>query len=371
MIECRAQQDFVRYPCSDAWLKEAVSSLPCVPARNNFDLIRLLAAFQVVQSHAIEHLGLLGIPFFASVRQLLSYFPGIPIFFFISGYLLTESYQRNPDLRIYFANRALRIFPALYAAFAVTLGLIFWMGAAEQPQFSLAGLALWSLAQLTFLQFYNPPFLREFEVGTINGALWTIPIELQFYLLLPFLVRLSRSSLGALYLVSLILQVWAMLNLGSESDLLRCTFLPHIHLFVAGLAARALAPLWLPRVSRPLLWLASYLLLTQLAQLTLGKSLVALLVSTRLLLPLVILAVAYWPRLDAEKLLGKNDISYGVYLYHMLVINTLLFLGLRGSWEWLVLTFLLTTMLGILSWRLVEKPFLRLKRWSNRPSSPP
>ncbi|GMU51995.1 MAG: acyltransferase [Candidatus Xenobia bacterium] len=343
-------------------------ALPSVPARNNFDLIRLLAAFQVVQSHATEHLGLLSMPFFAFTRQLLSYFPGVPIFFFISGYLLTESYQRNPSLRVYFVNRALRVFPALYAAFGVTLALVFWMGAAGQPQFSLEGLALWSLAQLTFLQFYNPPFLRAFGVGTVNGSLWTIPVELQFYLLLPLLVRRPRWLLMALYLVSLGLQLHVMLHPVGVSELLRCTFLPHIHMFLAGLAARHLAPLWLPRVGRPLSWLAAYLVLTQLTRLAVGENHLLMLISTRLLLPAVILAVAYWPRLDAEKLLGRNDISYGVYIYHMLVVNTLIVLGLTGRWYWLALVFVVTTALGWLSWRLVERPFLRLKRWSNRQS---
>ena len=53
---------------------------------NNFDLIRLLAAMQVAVSHANGHLeSELSIP-------LLSYFPGVPIFFLVSGFLICLSY---------------------------------------------------------------------------------------------------------------------------------------------------------------------------------------------------------------------------------------------------------------------------------------
>ena len=55
--------------------------------RNNFDLIRLLAASQVAITHSAEHLNL-----HSWVFDALRFFPGAPIFFFISGYLIYASY---------------------------------------------------------------------------------------------------------------------------------------------------------------------------------------------------------------------------------------------------------------------------------------
>ena len=55
---------------------------------NNFDLIGLFAALQVAIIHTIAHLDLdIHIP-------LLEYFPGIPIFFFVSGFLINLSFER-------------------------------------------------------------------------------------------------------------------------------------------------------------------------------------------------------------------------------------------------------------------------------------
>jgi peptidoglycan/LPS O-acetylase OafA/YrhL len=53
--------------------------------------------------------------------------------------------------------------------------------------------AMWFVAQL-FGAIYTPASLREFGFGSYNGALWTIPIELQFYFLVPLVFLLLRRS---------------------------------------------------------------------------------------------------------------------------------------------------------------------------------
>jgi peptidoglycan/LPS O-acetylase OafA/YrhL len=63
----------------------------------------------------------------------------------------------------------------------------------------------------------------------------------------------------------------------------------------------------------------------------------------------------------SKKLLHENDISYGIYIYHMPILNTMLSLGYMGSiWNLLFLA-ILTSILAFLSWKLIEQRILRLK----------
>src|SRR5262245_53294221 len=84
---------------------------------NNFDLIRLFAASQVVFHHASVHLDAAAS---GPVWSALEQFPGVPIFFFISGFLISRSYEANSTLREYATNRILRIYPGLWICLAVT-----------------------------------------------------------------------------------------------------------------------------------------------------------------------------------------------------------------------------------------------------------
>lgn len=156
---------------------------------NNFDLIRLLAAMQVALGHSISHLDInIYIP-------LLQYFPGVPIFFFVSGFLISLSYERSASFSIYSKNRFLRIYPALWVC--LILSLVSVVLAGYEIPINL-GLLKWLVAQLTWGQFYNPQFLRDYGVGVLNGSLWTIPVEISFYLIFPLICflgnRLGNSS---------------------------------------------------------------------------------------------------------------------------------------------------------------------------------
>ena len=61
---------------------------------NNFDLLRIIAASQVVLGHTVGHLDI-DHPWGWS---LVEAFPGVPIFFGVSGFLISASYERSSSL---------------------------------------------------------------------------------------------------------------------------------------------------------------------------------------------------------------------------------------------------------------------------------
>ncbi len=56
-----------------------------------------------------------------------------------------------------------------------------------------------------------------------------------------------------------------------------------------------------------------------------------------------------------------NDFSYGIYIYHMPVVNFLIYLGFSGSIFWSLVALVVTVIIAVLSWFYIEKPCLKLK----------
>ncbi|GAB3900501.1 acyltransferase family protein [Spirosoma agri] len=333
--------------------------------QNNFDLIRIGAATQVLLVHSLRHLQL----DFPGWNSLLSYFPGVPVFFGISGYLISASLERSPTWQHYCRNRLLRIFPGLWGLLLTTGLVLWWLHPAQL--FTFEG-GLWFISQ-GFGLIYTPAFLADFGFGSYNGSIWTIPIELQFYTLLPIgyqLISKTNHKRGNWQLVGwwLFFVVFAMgkalyrpgatiFNESTFEKLLRYTFMPHIYLFLTGVVAqRWKLHRWQWIRGKGLYWLAfTSLFWTVWGTTTLGP------IVQSILLVLSSISLAYTVPTLADRLLKGNDISYGVYMYHGLLLNVLVTMNLlhQGAYLWVV--FVGSYVAGYLSWRLVEKPFLRWK----------
>jgi peptidoglycan/LPS O-acetylase OafA/YrhL len=74
----------------------------------------------------------------------------------------------------------------------------------------------------------------------------------------------------------------------------------------------------------------------------------------------LILSAAYSWRDLAERLLQGNDISYGVYIFHVPVINMFVHNGIIG-WAGFISALVIAVGLAALSWIYVEKPALGLR----------
>jgi peptidoglycan/LPS O-acetylase OafA/YrhL len=302
----------------------------------------------------------------------------VDLFFVLSGFLITSiilRHRREPRfLAVFYARRALRIWPIYYLAITV----VALVGLVRSGTVDWTGLPY----ILTYTQ--NLPRLWGGPAPEFSGALshtWSLAVEEQFYLLWPPLVLLvGARGLPVLAALAVGLAV-ASRELGLDWWLLagRCdgfalgailAGMPRlngrapesrrIHGLFLGLGALAVA--WLLLVGatggfrshgpphRPGL--------TVLAVEVLAASAVGLVVlhSGR---PRVRL-------LRQRTLVRIGTISYGLYLYHYMILVSgdalARGLGLRGRPVWReALEVAVIVALAALSWKYVERPLLALK----------
>lgn len=338
---------------------------------NNLDLIRLLASAQVAIVHTGQTLDVLN----ADTLMWLGIFPGVPIFFFVSGFLISQSLERTATFDTYLRNRILRIFPALWACFFLSVGMV----AAFQPlPWASMDFLAWVAGQVTFVQFFNPDFLRHFGLGVLNGSLWTIPVELQFYIVLPVLYLLVRRLGEWAFWVALVAALighalFLGVLYGNETlvaKLAQVSFVPWLGLFLAGAGANRL---W-PKIDvlfrgQAIVWLAIYLALAVPAVATFGNHITGNRLPGPLCIALfcLVLSCGYTRPNLARSVLKGTDISYGLYLFHGPIINAYVEATERGwiqipSLAGAFLVLLLAAIMAITSWHMIEQPALTLKK---------
>ena len=82
------------------------------------------------------------------------------------------------------------------------------------------------------------------------------------------------------------------------------------------------------------------------------------------ILAIAVVSLAFTRPNLSEKILKGNDISYGTYVYHMIVANLAFELGYRGSTTVLWVVLFVTYLISVASWLVIEEPALRQKRHS-------
>ncbi len=369
---------------------EPVESTPAPRHRsqlhdNNFDLIRLLAAGQVVFIHSLDWLKL---PHPGGwLLWAIGVLPGVPVFFLISGFLVTKSFidcgGRTLDFGV---RRALRIYPGLWANYLFLFGLMFIGGNLPLAKILSARFLAWIAGAFTLGSDYyggvaaGPgfSFASGFYPHFPSGVLWTISVELGFYLLVPFVfanfVRRNRlTNLSILFWTALSLAVcttyaaYATDLPPAMTQWMVCLPFPYFWVFLIGsaiqinwdLLRRAL-------VGKAWIWVPVYFAASTYDRQFRNVGILnfqdpdAFIVARTIALGFATISLAFTFRRLGRVLRGV-DLSYGTYLYHMPVMWTLIGFGLVGSiWLWPVVV-ALTASLAALSWFLVESPFLRRK----------
>lgn len=346
---------------------------------NNFDGIRLFASIQVLLIHASEHLHVIYPQLGKLLISVLRFFPGVPVFFTISGFLIMWSYDRNKKtlLRFYY-NRLLRIYPALWVCLIVTVLILLGFHVLAPADLYTKEMIFWVMTQASFLQFYTPSLLRGFGVGTPNGSLWTISLELQFYVLVPLLswiiISTKKRFLHYVYtlgIIALSVLTYAYANCLGEDTMLHklmgVFILPYLYNFIFGvLIYKHWNVLQQFLLGKGGYWLLFYLLYSfvfswgfKLYTPSYWPNPFGFIAN--LILAFTMISLAYTATSCSDIILKRNDFSYGIYIYHMLVVNVFVSLGYTGSMLYVASVFFITLLAAVLSWFLIERNALKFK----------
>ena len=152
--------------------------------RNNFNLLRLVAAWLVIYGHAWAITGTPGVDLVGQLTRIK--FAGgvaVDVFFVVSGFLIASSLQRN-SLRSYLASRALRIVPGLVACMLLSVLVLGPLLSTAADYWPRAWRYLWVNASLWSNEYFLPGVFGTLPNHAINGSLWTLPIEARLYLAL-------------------------------------------------------------------------------------------------------------------------------------------------------------------------------------------
>lgn len=312
---------------------------------NNFDFIRFLAAVLVIHGHA----------FLLNTSEEYLDFATIAVytFFAISGFLITKSYTQSNNPIYYFKSRVLRIFPALIIVVTLTT-------------FILGPL----VSRLTFLEYFSNiqtyDYLKSmllfdiqydlpgvFETNgqstAVNGSLWTLWFEFVFYILvmiLGYFKLLNKKVILTLFILS---SVHYFLSI-PYGDYYNKVF----KAFVAGMMMYSF------RNYIPLNGLLAFISFV-------------ILISTKILhLPVdlfyifgtyLVFYLSFVPRVGLSSFGKYGDFSYGIYIYAFPIQQTIIMLfdGKMNPYLNILITIPITLFFAVLSWKLIEKPALKMK----------
>ena len=334
---------------------------------NNLNLIRAIAAIAVLVSHAYP------IALGAGTPEPLSASTGrslgglsVYVFFVISGFLITQSFDRASSWQSFLVARVLRLMPGL----VVNLLLV---GLIVGPLVTTVSLNaylkdptllrfIFGNASLLFMQYQLPGVFEDLPYTAIVGSIWTLFYEVLCYvgvfvLGLLGLIRRPRMlskillvGFGAIFLGDLFFEdlPWRLEHIQNLTT-------PFIFGMLAYLWRQHLLLVW---------WLLP--LMAMLPVITFGTAVYHL---------ALCLALSYWtlwlgfvPGGAIRRFNDLGDYSYGIYVYAFPVQGLAVYLiGPQSAIENIIYSLPVTILLGVLSWYIVEKPAMaqknRLAQW--------
>lgn len=351
----------------------------------SLDGIRAFAIFLVLLSHLKTSL-----PQFIKSNFLFKSFAnghtGVLFFFIISGYLITKLLLQEEDkyhtisLKKFYLRRIFRIFPAYYSyLLVIVLIKLFIFPDIVKNIYNLlfAAVYLWNYKQ--FFLFYRES-MPDVNGGWFLGHTWSLSMEEQFYLIWPFIFLLIKNKNHLVKLLMLLIvlspviryltylyipytrgQISLMLHTAGDSLMVGCliavlenkfNLVYHLQKVWAKSWTVLLAFIYILFVHHYLSdkYRGAYFL-------TIGFSLVNILAGFLILWAIHVNSFVK-QGLNNKWIVKMGVLSYSLYLWQQLFLHNKSSLFIFKF----PVNIICCVIVAILSYEIIEKPFLRLKK---------
>ncbi|MDN3723653.1 acyltransferase [Aequorivita sp. SDUM287046] len=303
----------------------------------NLDPLRFFLASLVLLFHLPQLSRNQGLPYFDGFPLYHRGLEAVYMFFVLSGFLIIRIIYRAKlrdafSIKDFYVRRVLRIFPLYYLVLG--FGLLFYNVILPSLNIPFEINYTWKEAFFYNVFFLPNVFAKQFEPGGILEILWSIGIEEQFYLIIaPMLffikVKWVLRALGILFLLYFFI-FWS-----DVFEVLRKYSFVFFYLFSGGIIAileerKNLDFLKRWAIVPALICIATILYFT--TDFFLMEPLWLRSLITCLLFSLFIHTIAFNNRgleLNNKLLNHFGSISYGIYMYHAIVLNAVVFLFLK------------------------------------------
>jgi peptidoglycan/LPS O-acetylase OafA/YrhL len=290
----------------------------------------------------------------------------VDIFFVCSGFLITKSLTQSTSIRRFVLFRCLRVLPALWVALVLTIIIAgcFYSSLKAGVFFSEPGTFTFFLRNAVLVTGIQHGLPGVFESAPmprlVNASLWTLPYEVAMYaavaILWIFSKRFAKFTAPKFETLVLLIALFTMSAFLITIENLPSNLIRLTAFFFSGTS------LYLYRDRVRLSWVFAVLLMATWL-VTMSSPAISLRLYA-IAVPYLAIFLALTPMGFLKKYNHLGDFSYGMYIYAW-PIQQMLAITVQGisPLQMLVFSFTLTLLMAVLSWYVVEKKALALKRY--------
>lgn len=216
-----------------------------------------------------------------------------------------------------------------------------------------------------YINYYLPGVFEKNRVANaVNGSLWSLPAEFFMYCIVAVVGLVSSKR----WIYLLLFVIFALINYHwahRVQEMLVIYRTDTRQIFMCGIYF--LAGILYYKYNLKKYFTLSNTIAACVAMLCLESNTESLIIFSYILLPFIVLAFGLSDSPILNRLLGKNDISYGIYIYAFPIQQAIVYLfpSVKIT-PYIIICTIITLPLALLSWHLIESKALNFKPSADR-----